>query len=127
MKLSNVNSNDDIIAFIEARLDEDGAAAKAAASVAGPDWWFDLADSYLKSPPGSFVADTMNAPYGDEEIGPFLARHDPARALREAALKRAILGQYRTAAGWSSDNRPLSLRVLAAVWSDHPDYEGWLQ
>jgi Family of unknown function (DUF6221) len=49
-----------------------------------------------------------------------------ARMHREAAFKRAILGQYRTAAGWSSDNWPLALRLLAAIWIDHPDYlEEW--
>ena len=47
----------------------------------------------------------------------------PARALREAAFKRAILAEHRTAAAWSSDNWPLSLRLLAAIWSDHSDYD----
>jgi len=46
-----------------------------------------------------------------------------ARMRRETAFKRAILGQYRTAAGWSSDNWPLPLRLFAAIWSDHPDYD----
>ena len=135
--------DDDVIAFIEARLDEDEATAKAAASVAGPDWWFDLADSYLKSPPGSFVADTMNAPGGDEAIGPFFARHDPARVLREVEAKRAILAEHGPADGGRDAGRcrvctaithtgmghadarrfraPCpTLLFLAAVYSDHP-------
>ena len=135
----------DLAAFLSARLDEDEAAAKAAASVAGPDWRFDLADSYLKSPLGSFVADTMNAPYGDEAIGPFLARHSPGRVLRDVEAKRAILAEHgpanggrdadrcrvctaitHTGAGHTDARRfraPCpTLLFLAAVYSDHPDY-----
>ncbi len=73
----------DLIAFLNARLDEDEEKAEIIAGSVG-----------YKS-----------------------------RASREVAFKRAILGEHRTAAGWSSDNWPLSLRLLVAVWSDHPDYD----
>jgi Family of unknown function (DUF6221) len=136
-----VSGDRGLVAFLADRLDEDEAAAKAAMSATGPDWWFDPATSYLRSPIGSFVADTMNAPYRDEEIGPFLARHDPARALREVEAKRAILAEHGPASGGRDpdrcrvctaihDGRAARFRApcptllsLAAVYSDHPDYQ----
>jgi Family of unknown function (DUF6221) len=74
-----------------------------------------------------------------------IARHDPARVLREVAANRAIVEFYveppsgfRTrntevlsGAEGASGRAPRVLTVLeaivldlAAVWSDHPDYEG---
>ena len=75
-----------------------------------------------------------------------IARHDPARVLREIAAKRAIVAAHhpetpskyghdvlrcavcQTERGvWAEDRHAdpwpcLTLRHLAAVWSDHPDY-----
>ena len=64
-----------------------------------------------------------------------IARHDPARALREIASKRAILELHANGTPgvdyckscWDG-NTPLdwpcpTLRALAAVHADHPDYE----
>lgn len=72
-----------------------------------------------------------------------VARHDPARVLREVAAKRAILDydveppngfrtgntQVRGAEG-GTGRAPRVLTVivsivldLAVVWSDHPDYD----
>ena len=78
-------TTDDLIAFLNARLDEDEAAAKAAWGVEW-DW------RYVTRPFGErpSIAHTVH-----------IARHDPARVLREVAFKRAILGQYRTAGAWS--------------------------
>lgn len=136
---------DDLIVFLNARLDEDEAAAKAAASVAGPDWQFgrDFPTSYLRSSAGSILADTLHS--GDGEIGPHLARHDPARVLREVEAKRAILELHQGDAseyggsgyragemacrmcgaddGWWGVAWPCpTILALAAVYSDHPDY-----
>ena len=44
-----------------------------------------------------------------------IARHDPARALREAQAKRRLVGDE-----WFED--PETMRILAEVYSDHPDY-----
>jgi hypothetical protein len=118
----------DLVAFLNARLDEDDAAAKA---------WL---------------------PFGnpDAVAREHIARHDPGRVLREVAAKRAIVGLHRIEVrkaeitpfdpytgerrldqyevtceicGWSSDD-PTSacatLRAIAAVYSHHPDYrEEW--
>jgi hypothetical protein len=111
---------DDLVAFLAARLDEDEAAARAALSQSaeeGTAWWFD-------------------------DVGPetprefHVARHDPARVLREVEARREILNRYaRGLAGdlpeWKAGRELIEaglailravLRDLAAVYSDHPDY-----
>lgn len=128
-----------LITFLSARLNEDDAAAMAAT---GTTWAWEATGDKDNSWAVGHVEDEDGHPLsGEIEHGQgvvidgvcesingnladaaHIARHDPARALREVAFKRSILGQYRTAAGWSSDNWPLSLRLLAAAWSDHPDY-----
>jgi hypothetical protein len=69
-----------------------------------------------------------------------IARHDPARVLREVAAKRKLVDRFRRATALRSHTGgedvaekyyPVlgsSLEVLAAVYSDHPDYRAhWLQ
>jgi hypothetical protein len=140
----------DLAAFLAARLDEDEAAAQAAASVAGPDWHHALDDDglgytvRLLSAAGSRLADTHR---NDEEIAPHLARYDPARVLLGVAAKRAILAEHVNAQDLGAPipavcNRCTTdevqirffspteclpwpcptVRALAAVYSDHPDY-----
>ena len=134
-----VPGHSDLIAFLKARLDEDEAAAKAATP--GP-WCWEATGDKDSSWAAGLVHDEDGNPLtgeidkgqgviidgvcesidGNPADGEHIARHDPARVLHEVAFKRAILGQYRTVAGWSSDNWPLSLRLLAAIYSGHPDY-----
>jgi Family of unknown function (DUF6221) len=126
---------DDLIAFATARLDEYEAAAKAAASVAGPGWHhghFDHMGSrptaMIFSAAGSPLADMLH--YDDEEMAPFIVRHDPARVLREVEAKRAIVSRcaeaIRDQGIWGEDGQAALaedvLRHLAAIYSDHPDY-----
>lgn len=103
---------DDLIAFVRARLDEDEAAARK--------------------------ADEMGA--GVWALAPHFhtARHSPARVLREVAAKRAILADHHVHVSldgsrrWcerccddqllQDDSYCPTLRALAFVWSDHPDY-----
>jgi hypothetical protein len=119
---------DDLTAFLAARLDEDEAAAKAAleqSAEEGTQWWFDDA-----------------APETPREF--HVARHDPARVLREVEAGRTILAEhvpydctepkgqrcfrcasdraYRSGAAIHEAWPCLTLRILAAVYSDHPDY-----
>jgi len=108
--------SDGLAAFLKARISEDEAVAREAAG---------LAEHWIAEEPAIGVVLVDGEPLIEGHITGLtahIARHDPARAFREVAFKRAILGQYQTAAGWSSDNWPLPLRLLAAVWSDHPDY-----
>lgn len=79
-----------IIDFLEARLTEDEAAAMAA----GGDEWRLERDYWL-------ITDAEGGPVVYDESKPnegqaaHIARHDPARVLREVAARRAILAAYR--------------------------------
>jgi hypothetical protein len=105
----------DLVAFLAARLDEDEAAAE------------DVHNAYecesCMGPPGPFPC---NCGY-------------PARVLREVAAKRAILAEHKPyETGGTHLSGPVfcstcgeedavevpcgTLRHLAAVYSDHPDY-----
>jgi hypothetical protein len=96
---------DDLVAFLAARLDEDEAAATA---IHGDQW------GWPRASPG-FAA--------------YVARHDPARALREVEAKRAILAEtfplieseWGGSFGVSRWGEEL-LKYLALPYSDHPDY-----
>ncbi len=119
----------DSVAFATAQLAEDESAAKAAASVAGPVWEFDEAASWVTSPRGTFLADTKN-PWNDEEIGPFAARHDPARALREVEAGRRIFERHRSCPSgdgyddmWTGPGPCPDLADLLYRWADRPDYD----
>lgn len=124
----------DPVAFVSARLDEDEAAARAAAP--GP-WRGHEAGGWREV----LLAKGISLNAADAE---HIARHDPARVLREVAAKRAILEYFleppdgfRTGnaevisgAAIGSGRGPGLLTVieaivldLAAVWSDHPDYD----
>lgn len=74
-------------------------------------------------------------PAVDEDDGTHIARHDPARVLREVAAKRAILAAYLqipTEPNLSRYNEIIdkgygealenSITHLACVYSDHPDF-----
>ena len=105
----------DLTTFLAARLDEDEAAAIA------------------------WVTVFSNPTAAQRE---HIARNDPARVLREVAAKRAILAAHKhrfeghgdafgcDTCHWDRDyGMPLgvewctTLRALAAVHSDHPDYD----
>ena len=144
----------DLAAFLAARLDEDEAAAGVASRF--PHWhgepWYD--GQFLKDG-RTQRADLWGAPgmqftgHGalDTVVVDHIARHDPARVLREVAAKRAILSVHRVVEypgpyvpisptcsiciteregyqeEWGDDDWPCAtIRLLAAVYSDHPDY-----
>lgn len=103
----------DLITFMNARLDEDEAGARAAAnfSYGVPDWCDE----------------------GDPD-GTHIARHDPARVLREVEAKRKRLAAYtaaRAAADRYDDQYMAgvasgladAIRGDAGAWADHPDYK----
>jgi Family of unknown function (DUF6221) len=124
--------SDALAAFYAARLDDDEAAAKAAAA-SGPWYWAE---------PRTYPQRIARA-----EEAAHIARHDPARVLREVAAKRAILAEHeaiypavgRADGGGIPDpegvvsvfaychvcdeDAPCStLRHLAAVYSDNEGY-----
>ena len=133
----------DLVEFLNARLDEDEAAARVAANVAGPDWTWktgvtddDEVTDYVTSPDGTVLLDTLG---GIESEAPHVARYDPARALREVEAGRKLIWRYRVTledceryrndpvknalALFIRDTLATVIRDRAAVWSDHPDYQ----
>ena len=118
---------DDLTAFISARLDEDEAIAKAAAN---RHWLTD--DNIITLHPEHDGDGYMSWPTRAD--AQHAASHDPARVLREVAAKRAVVGAYAKAdewvnvsagatAGYARQIMDETLRHVAAVWSDHPDYK----
>jgi hypothetical protein len=137
----------ELVAFLQARLSEDEQAARAATP--GP-WTVD-AKEYPETiyAPGN-VDVVAGGRWGGEasvfnstEDAVHIARHDPARVLREIAAKRRLLALYvehermdrETFEAEGEHARSLvslraayfdAVRFHAAVYCDHPDYdESW--
>jgi hypothetical protein len=133
-----------LVEFLRARLDEDEAAAKAAhpgpwtyeteVGGFGPVGWVRVP---LPMHKGAYTGLTRFTPLGtqDAETCAHIARHDPARVLREVDAKRALLAGHEGVhrCDWGEHRGPDMLGgwcktvcTLAAVYSDHPDYqESW--
>ncbi len=126
--------------FYAARLDEDEAAARAAT----PGEWAALDGGVMSVENESWpVSSTESARNREDRV--HIARHDPARVLREVEAKRKILAAYEEAAEhpfdlpegvhdgrdqWERERDAAVLaeldgvvRYLAEVDSDHPDYQ----
>jgi hypothetical protein len=143
----------DLIEFLTARLDEDEAAAKAVKDGSEPwpgqwqardrhalethnGWVIALAPGIRDSRDPRSVAAEEFAPGVVEHI----ARHDPARVLREAEADRTLLRELQAARKEVQGNdigmaEPLTLRsrgyyagllraamIRATRFADHPDY-----
>lgn len=138
---------DALVAFLKARLDEDAAAVPPGL----PDWHspgsrivvakgferYDVIDESLK---GMLERDESLMPFGCVAVtdydadAKYIARQDPARTLREVEAKRRVLAAHRQSMpGWCvtcdvpGDHQGrahgcTTLRLLAAVYADHPDY-----
>jgi hypothetical protein len=118
----------DLVEFLRERLDEDD---EAALDMHARDWTLTGRDIMT----AGFVIAEASSDFTAHHI----ARHDPARVLREVAAKRAILAGHSTVTGWNWPDQSdgsvqmdyvealrRTLRHLAAVYSDHPDYdEAW--
>jgi len=118
-----------IVEFLAARLQEDEDTARAAARAAEngyntePPWEFDNDEVVIADGRG-----IITGPWGIEhEIARHVERFQPARVLCEVASKRAILELGICLACdvelQPCDHREDTLRALAAVYSDHPDYD----
>lgn len=128
---------DDLIAFVTARLDEDEATAREAVG---------LTECWIAEEPAIGVVLVDGEPLIEGHITGLtahIARHDPARVLREVAAKRGILAEhqhekveypagghpfgcglceYDREYGMNGDGWCKTVRLVAAAWSDHPDY-----
>ncbi|MFI0900582.1 DUF6221 family protein [Streptomyces sp. NPDC020983] len=123
---------EDLIAFLNARLNEDQQAAQHVAAEYGETWRDD--DDWVRGSNGADVVDEPGAPVAH------IARHDPAFVLADIDAKRRIMECHEP---WVAENgdticgrcgrehidgRPgghfpcQTLRLLALPYADHPDY-----
>lgn len=142
-----------IVAFIEARLREDEETARAAMTWDDTTRWvadhqgvFEVADGIGRD--DELIASTGVQHVSDGleyERATHIARHDPARVLREVARNRRVLERHRkfvpsdgvlligiagsgdicAGCGMSNGHRAwpcAEVRDLASIWSDHPDF-----
>jgi hypothetical protein len=121
----------DLAEFLTARLDEDEAAARES-HYEGQRWITEEEDVY-RYPRDEVVH------FADRKADArHIARWDPARVLREVEAKRGILAEYQVVVSdaeriGDSSRRPRlygqydglehALTALAAVYSDHPEYD----
>ncbi|MBM4482260.1 hypothetical protein GS443_02760 [Rhodococcus hoagii] len=123
----------DLVEFLRARLDEDDQMAREAGKRA-TDWRSDGVggggEPITWDDEGGWIGEhtivySEGWPEGGEAL--HIARHDPARVLREVAAKRRILdlaGEIsRSGAEFAEQDYRTLTRSLAAVYSDHPDYQ----
>lgn len=138
----------DLVEFLRARLDEDEQTATAATSATfGEDpTWTSKDDGTGEQTHGYVMADhtAICGHDGDDVLLPVadhIARHDPARVLREVEAKRRILTAIDGVFEWGERARESDMDEeyhqavaveavlvglamgLAAVYSDHPDYQ----
>jgi hypothetical protein len=144
--------------FLEARLAEDEATARATLiDVKGSGYWHAderpvalTVDLYrVRDDNARPVVEAVKSLYGDEgpaeplyvdgeAVAAHVARHDPARVLREVAAKRDLLDRHasseRSAEGPLANDSEVyyaealeeAVRILATTYSDHQDFrEEW--
>ncbi|NKR90565.1 hypothetical protein GS483_00285 [Rhodococcus hoagii] len=124
----------DIAEFLRARLDEDEQTATAATSgtFGEEPTWTSKDDGTGRQTHGYVMADhtAICGHDGDDVLLPVadhIARHDPARVLREVEAKRRIITLAeqvaRSGAEFAEQDFDTLTRSLAVVYSDHPDYQ----
>ena len=112
---------DDLLEFVRARLAEDEATANAAATsgnqfapegVPAPAWRHIRNSGEVRSDGGDAGIVVFDEGAPSDAQAEHIARHDPARVLRDTMTMRAILVL----------NEPMATRLLGAIWIGHPDY-----
>jgi hypothetical protein len=131
----------ELIEFLRARFDEDAQVASAATWCPGASRW---SAHHREEYDGRWViVDSLDdrvievdtEASDDACVAAHIARHDPARVLRDLEAKRRIVAEYeryaaerrRAMGGWDpqSEVSPI-LAALAAVYAEHEDYrENW--
>lgn len=127
----------ELIAFLRARLDEEEAAAKEAASPLPVIGWtaIDHRDqgSIVVDDSTDMVAVAQSDRSYDSAVAAHIARYDPERALAEVKLWRRLLlesqmkGVDAVYAGTERETGfhlalGLALKSKAMIYSSHPDY-----
>lgn len=128
-----------IVEFLRAMFDEDEATCRNAVVTVGDE---ERAVTWSESSSGVPETGDDSWPIGDSRLSRHFARFDPARVLAECEAKRRIVALHAyqaRGATWGEcavcfdpqtgpgeydfETWPCpTLRVLAAVYADHPDY-----
>jgi hypothetical protein len=137
---------DDLVQWLRAQLDEDERIARAASEYAEASWQLDEdGETVLWWPPEPHVAEKerekglpvvsdrwrgQTIASDGTRIAPHIARHDPARVLRDIDAKRGVITGLQHLL---QDDNPFvtsqaddALRLLALPYADRPGYrEEW--
>lgn len=113
----------DLEQFIRGRLDEDEAVARAAG---GATWTYEGGPWGISDETGERVVYDEGAP--TESQFEHIARHDPSAVLADIAFKRQLLDASvlmidKYAGGMLLSYVWHTLKLLAALWGDHEDYD----
>ncbi|MEU1088939.1 DUF6221 family protein [Streptomyces sp. NPDC005892] len=135
-----------LVQFLRDRLTEDEAVATQALDFAEGEWQMNEAENvalcWTMTAHGRQLTPITDGRWKHPMIDgpglvPHIARHDPARVLREVEAKRGVVRQYEDMHNQarhpvSADNRMRArvaqgelgdvLRLLALPYADHPDY-----
>jgi hypothetical protein len=127
--------SEDLIDWLRRMIDEDERKAKAATP--GPWSWVDPGGKVKQALVGPgypyqfVVPSAMGDVYPSVADAEHIARHDPARVLREVEAKRALLEEtirpYLNNGLTTGNIAWLALRLLAMPYADRPGYrrEEW--
>lgn len=116
-----------ITAFLEQRIAEDEAVARAAygGAESGGQWWVDGPAEVSRK----FWIYATGEKFKHESTAQHIARHDPARVLADCVAKRTIVEScrvdYEDSLTSGDDTMALATEVLmglASIWADHADY-----
>lgn len=128
---------DDLVQWLRAQYDKEAAEAQAAAEELGADWYYD--DGFVLARHEDDMVATGSQDFLERERGEFIARHDPARVLRDIDAKRQLLDLHGATPGYvggDDDDAPAcrvcgdltvsfpcrTLRLLALPYADKPGY-----
>jgi hypothetical protein len=120
----DVTDFDAMVAWLGAQLDEDEEAARDAGGSTPSGHWAREAYGCVIDAKQRLVVYGEGTP--TREGAEHIARHDPARVLREVEAKRALLEEtirpYLNNGQTTGNIAWLALRLLALPYSDRPGY-----
>lgn len=112
--------SDDLVAFLRARLDEDEAIAQTAIDPKHPgDWaWRKDTNTTVRTHKGVPVGPASRG----VDLGPHIARWNPAHVLREVKAKRDLIVVLVALADTKPKVAALALGLPAKPYAIHPDF-----
>jgi hypothetical protein len=123
-----MSTTDVLVTFLRARLDEDERAARAASP--GP-WHLNAEGDEVLAVDDVTAAECFALSNRQlRATAAHIARHDPARVLREVEAKRQMILSHMPVsmvAGWGCSADGITgycsaMRFLALLYADHPEY-----